>query len=104
MRERELKLLREFGMTPSLRTRVQVIREEKTEDLWELLSGPRVSRQPSVDPRRHQAEPVRPNPQFFASYDAVSLRIVRRFQALLIDRLYMGEAISIPPEKPVRAP
>src|SRR5262245_30387371 len=32
LRERELKLLREFGMTPSSRTRVQVAREEKTQN------------------------------------------------------------------------
>ena len=34
LRERELKLLREFGMTPSSRTRAQVAREEGMEDLW----------------------------------------------------------------------
>ena len=44
LRERELKLLREFGMTPSSRTRVQVTREEETQHLWEILSGPRVKR------------------------------------------------------------
>ena len=99
LRERELKLLREFGMTPSLRTRVQVIREEKTEDLWELLSGPRVSRQPSVDPRRHSGGAGPLNPQFFASYDAVSLRIVRRFQALLMTDCTWAKQFQFPRSK-----
>jgi phage terminase small subunit len=58
LRERELKLLREFGMTPSSRTRVQVAREEGMEDLWAILSGPRVRRNTQPESTATQAEPV----------------------------------------------
>ena len=56
LRERELKLLREFGMTPSSRTRVQVAREEGMEDIWAILSQPRRDTEP--EPVATQAEPV----------------------------------------------
>ena len=56
LRERELKLLREFGMTPSSRTRVQVAREEGMEDIWAILSQPR--RDTEQEPVAAQAEPV----------------------------------------------
>ena len=58
LRERELKLLREFGMTPSSRTRVQVAREEGMEDLWAILSQPRVRRDTEPEPVAAQTEPV----------------------------------------------
>jgi len=58
LRERELKLLREFGMTPSSRTRVQVTREEGMEDLWTILSQPRVKRPTKPEPVAVETEPV----------------------------------------------
>jgi len=48
LRDQELKLLREFGMTPASRTNVHVIESKGSthDELMELLSQPRVPRVP----------------------------------------------------------
>jgi P27 family predicted phage terminase small subunit len=46
MRQRELKLLQEFGLTPSARTRVSMVCEPAAEqDLMAMLSRPRAKRE-----------------------------------------------------------
>ena len=75
LRERELKLLREFGMTPSSRTRVQVAREEGMEDhLGDSFAATREARHPAGAGRRAGgAGSVKPTPVCAAPLIALTL-------------------------------